>query len=83
MPGFENNQSFLLPRRSVEAPPADKLVSAWGGGGGDDGEREQEKGSLFFSFSSYPARILYLHEDRVFCTICTLEVANQLPEFEV
>ena len=73
MPGFENNQSFLLPRRSVEAPPADKLVSAWGGGGGgDDGEREQEKGSLFFSFSSYPARILYLHEDRVFYTICTL-----------
>ena len=69
MPGFENNQSFLLPRRSVEAPPADKLVSAWGG---DDGEREQEKGSLFFSFSSYPARILYLHEDRVFYTICTL-----------
>ena len=73
MPGFENNQSFLLPRRSVEAPPADKLVSArGGGGGGDDGEREQEKGSLFFSFSSYPALILYLHEDRVFYTICTL-----------
>ena len=71
MPGFENNQSLLLPRRSVEAPPADKLVSAWGGGGGD-GERDQEKGSLFFSFSSYPARILYLHEDRVFYTICTL-----------
>ena len=73
MPGFENNQSFLLPRRSVEAPPMDKLVSAWGGGGeGRWREREQEKGSLFFSFLSFPARILYLHEDRVFYTICTL-----------
>lgn len=88
MLGFENNQTFLLPRRSVEAPSADKLVRAKGGGGGlggfggaDDGEREQEKGSLFFSFPSSPTRILYLHEDRLFYTICTLSVANQLPEF--
>ena len=49
----------------------------WGGGGGGrDGrtmEREKRRKALsFFPFPLSHARILYVHEDRVFYTICTL-----------
>ena len=58
MPGFENNQT---PRRSVEAPSADKLVSAgWAGGGGDDGERENRKKALSFSLSHHPLHAFFI-----------------------
>ena len=61
MPGFENNQSFLLPRRSVEAPPADKLVSAsWGGGGGGAMERENRKKALSFSLSHHTLHAFFI-----------------------
>ena len=58
MPGFENNQSLLLPRRSVEAPPADKLVSAWGGGG--TMERENRKKALSFSLSHHTLHAFFI-----------------------
>ena len=59
MPGFENNQSFLLPRLSVEAPPADKLVSAWGEGGGTM-ERENRKKALSFSLSHHTLHAFFI-----------------------
>ena len=63
MPGFENNQSFLLPRRSVEAPPADKIVSAWGEGGwwgGGTMERENRKKALSFSLSHHTLHAFFI-----------------------